>query len=275
MGEESRQMTLSPLDFSATEIPTQIQKNIIAYMRLFVSLPGIVIIDDAESFWIVSNKSAPGNIVLRTHWSIESIEERIEATFTQIGSHCNQIDWMLFPGDLPPDLSRRLEARGMPGGRGGNWLWADLTRLGAAPSCPHGFHVEQVRDDQRMAEWIRVSEAGFGCELGCLHDAYVRHGYGLEAFSRHYIGYLENTPVSSGTLLEAGGCASIYDISTPPTFRRQGLGSALTHALMREMHDRGYNSTWIWSSDMAKSVYEKLGYVAADFGLREHSWHKK
>src|SRR5579872_6850019 len=90
-----------------------------------------------------------------------------------------------------------------------------------APGCrsthPRGFHIERVRDDKRMAEWIRVSEAGFGSELGCFYDAYARHGYGPEAFSLHYIGYLEDTPVTSGTLLEAGGCASIYDLSTPPT----------------------------------------------------------
>jgi|SRR5579872_6850018 len=36
-------------------------------------------------------------------------------------------------------LGRRLEARGIPGGRGGNWLWADLTRLGAAPPIRAAF----------------------------------------------------------------------------------------------------------------------------------------
>jgi ribosomal protein S18 acetylase RimI-like enzyme len=126
-----------------------------------------------------------------------------------------------------------------------------------------------------MAEWVRVSEAGFDGELECFYDAYARHGYGPEAFSRHYIGYLDNAPVTSGTLLEAGGCASIYDVSTPPAFRRQGLGGSLTHALMGEIRTRGYKDTWIWASNSAKSVYQKLGYVEVDFGLREHCWHKR
>lgn len=267
-------MTVSPLDYSATAKPGQIQENMIAYMRLFARLPGMVIVDDRETFWLVSNKPAPGNMVLRARWSMERIEERIDELFTQIGSHIDQIDWMVFPGDQPSDLSRRLEARGMPGGSGGNWLWADLTSPCATPSYPHSFHVEQVRDDRKMAEWVRVSEAGFGGELGCFYAAYARHGYGREAFSRHYIGYLGNTPVTSGTLLEAGGCASIYDVSTPPAFRRQGFGGALMHALMEELRNCGYNDTWIWSSDMAKSVYQKLGYVDAEIGIREHSWQK-
>ena len=262
-------------NFSATEKPAQVQENMIAYMRLFAHLPGMEMVDDAETFWFVSNKPAPGNIVLRAHWSNELIEERIDEMLTQIGDHIDEIDWMVFPGDQPSDLGLRLEARGMPGGKGGNWLWADLISLGAAPSVPGGFHIEQVHDDMMMAEWVRVSEAGFGGDLGCFYDAYARHGYGPEAFSLHYIGYLENIPVTSGTLLEAGGTASIYDVSTPPAFRRLGLGGALTHALMVEIRNQGYNDTWIWSSDMAKSVYQKLGYIDADFGMREHSWHKR
>ena len=48
----------------------------------------------------------------------------------------------------------------------------------------------------------------------------------------------------------------------------------MTRALMVEIRRRGYADTWIWSSDMGKSVYQKLGYVDADFGLREHQWRR-
>ena len=139
---------------------------------------------------------------------------------------------------------------------------------------PDRFHIEQVRDDRQLAAWVRLSEAGFGQELGWFYDAYARHGYGADACSLHYIGYLDATPVTSGTLLDAGGGATIYDVSTPPAFRRRGVGGALTHALMQEIHNRGFGATWIWSSQMARRVYQGLGFVDVDFGLREHVWHK-
>lgn len=267
-------MASSPLDLSRSAIPAQIQENIIAYMRLFAGLPGMIM-HDAESFWFVSNKPAPGDNILRARLSIDRIEARIDEVLEQVGQHIDHIGWMVFPGDQPADLGRRLEARGMPGGAGGNWLWADLNSLGSGPAVPANFHIKRVHDDQMMAEWVGVSEAGFGEELACFYDAYARHGYGPDAYSLHYIGYLDDAPVTSGTLLDAGGCATIYDVSTPPAFRRQGLGGAITHALMREIRNRGYADTWIWSSNMAKSVYQKLGYVDADFGLREHEWHKR
>ncbi len=102
----------------------------------------------------------------------------------------------------------------------------------------------------------------------------ARHGYGVEAFSLHYIGYVDDTPVTSGGLLDAGGWATIYDLSTPPAYRGRGFGGALTHALMQMIRERGYEDTWIWASAMAKSLYQSLGFVEAEFGMREHVWHK-
>jgi hypothetical protein len=195
---------LSPLDFSGTEKPRQIQENLMAYMRLFAGLPGMTLYD-AESFWFVSNKPAPGNYILRTRLEACRIEEQISAMLEQIGQYTDHIDWLVFPDDQPADLGKRLEARGIPGGPGGNWLWTDLTSLCAAPTMPDHFRIEQVRNDQMLSEWVRVSEMGFGSELAMFYDVYARHGYGPDAFSLHYIGYADDTPVTSGTLLDAGG----------------------------------------------------------------------
>jgi GNAT superfamily N-acetyltransferase len=266
-------MMTAPLDFSQTDKPRQIQENLIMYMRLFADLPGTAMVD-TEAFWFVSGARAPGNTILRTRLEAERAEAGIDAMLEQIGQHIDHIDWFVFPGDQPSDLGKRLEARGMPGGPGGNWLWADLTALGAGPRVPDNFHIEQVRDDQMMTEWLRATEAGFGADESIFYDAYARHGYGPDALSLHYIGYLDDTPVTSGTLLDAGGWATAYDISTPPAFRQQGFGGAITHFLMEETRKRGYADTWIWSSDMAVSVYQKLGFVNADFGVREHKWNK-
>ncbi|HVU12604.1 MAG TPA: N-acetyltransferase [Phototrophicaceae bacterium] len=265
-------MTSSVLDLSHTDMPRQIQGNLIAYMRLFAGLPGMVL-EDSATFWFISHHPAPGDVILRADLP-DRIDERLDALFAEIGQHIDQIGWLTFPGDQPADLNERLAARGMPTNQAGHWLWADLKRLGAAPAVPPGFRIEQVRSDAQMMAWTRASEAGFGGEYPHFYAAYASHGYQDGAFSLHYIGCMKDVTVTSGTLLDAGGGATIYDISTPPAFRGQGFGGALTHYLMREIRQRGYAETWIWSSDMAQSLYRKLGYVDADFGIREHTWLK-
>ena len=266
-------MSASPRNLSHSTKPAQIQENMIVYMRLFAGLPGMTMRDD-EAFWFVSNLPAPGDNILRARWPEGRAEEGIDEVLGQVARHVDEMSWMVFPGDRPIDLSARLEARGMPGGPGGYWLWADLSSPGVDPAIPKGFHIERVTGDRMLAEWVKISEAGFGCNLACFYDAYARHGYGPEAFSRHYTGYLGDRPATSGTLLEAGGPAAIYDLSTPPEYRRQGLGGALTLALLQEIRRRGYTDTWIWSSRMARSLYQKLGFSDADFGVREHVWKK-
>jgi predicted acetyltransferase len=86
---------------------------------------------------------------------------------------------------------------------------------------------------------------------------------------------LDDQPVTSSTLLLAGGIAGIYDVSTPAPLRRQGFGSAITWAMLQEARKRGYDYVYIWSSPMGKSVYSKVGFVAADFGIREYQWQKR
>jgi ribosomal protein S18 acetylase RimI-like enzyme len=185
------------------------------------------------------------------------------------------MDWLVFPEDRPADLGSRLEGRGMPAGTGGNWLWIDLKRnLGRHPQVPKGLRFRKVRNDRMMAEWIAVSQEGFGAELGIFYDAYARHGYRSDASSVHYTGYVDESPVTSATLLDAGGCAAIYDVSTPPGYRRRGIGAAITYYLLQEIRSRGYADTWIWSSNVAKGVYRRLGFVRADFGLRAYKWRR-
>ncbi|HEX2759374.1 MAG TPA: GNAT family N-acetyltransferase, partial [Rhizomicrobium sp.] len=129
-------------------------------------------------------------------------------------------------------------------------------------------------DTAMLEAWKRISAEGFGGDTQIYYDAYARHGFGPDAAALHYVGYLGEQPVTSSTLLLAGGIAGIFDVSTPPARRRQGFGGAITLAAMQEARRRGYDYAWIWSSAMGKSVYGKLGFVAADFGVREYRWRK-
>ena len=261
------------LDLSGSGLQAQIQANMMAYMRLFAGLPGMYMRDD-QVFWFVSNRPAPGDCILKAHWpEDDQLEARIDRLFAEVGQHLQRIDWLLFPSDQPASLGSRLEARGMPGSPGGNWLGADLSTQ-PLNEVRAGFEVERVRDDRGVADWLSLSEQGFEEELDCYYDAYARHGYGPRAASSHYIGHQDGVPVTSATLLDAGGTAAIYDLSTPPEQRRQGFGAAITLALLQEIRQRGYAQTWIWSSNRARSLYKKLGFHDADFGIREHTWKK-
>src|SRR5262245_28355347 len=146
---------------SSVEKVDQMQENLIAYFRQFAGLPGVTFVV-MDVTWLVGAQDAPGNQVLRTHITGDSIERRIDEIIDQFSQYTDQIDWLVFPGCRPTDLGKRLEARGMRGGLGGIWMLADLGALPDAPAAPEGFQIKQVRDTTMLEVWKQISAAGFG-----------------------------------------------------------------------------------------------------------------
>ncbi len=279
---------------SPTSLTTinQIQANLTTYFRLFAGLPGITFVDE-DVTWINTAEGAPGNHILQARLARESADQRIDELIGQIAHHTQQVDWYVFPTCQPVDLGERVAARGLAGGPdgtwqlvgkiggpGGNWMVADLTDLPSAPrladSLTGRFHIEFVDSDPMLEVWRQVSADGFGGgDLQNFYAAYARHGYGAEACSLHYIGYVEEQPVTSGTLLLDAGIAGLFDISTPEIQRRQGFGSIITWAMMKEAHRQGYQQAYVWSSNLGKGVYAGVGFVPAEIGMREYQWQKR
>ncbi len=265
-----------------------VQESFIAYHRHFAGLPNVTFVEDESGAWIAS-QGAPGSQVMKTNFVSDSAAEQIDETLRRVGRHVDAVDWMVWPGDQPDNLGQLLTVAGAVGGpdgewvlygnmgkQPGTWLVIDLTSLAERMPVSTDFRVERVQNEGQFKVWVDINARGFGStDYSALRAAYLRHGFGDDAQAIHFIGYLGDQPVTSSTLLIAGGNASAYNISTPVELRGQGYGSAVTHATLLAARQRGYRSSWIWSSPMGKSVYQKLGFVITDFGIREYQWKKR
>ena len=54
--------------------------------------------------------------------------------------------------------------------------------------------------------------------------------------------------------------AGIFDVATPPRFRRRGLASCLTHTAMTLARSLGYSRACLQSSAMGYNIYRRLGF---------------
>ena len=257
-----------------TQLIEQIQNNFISYFRLFAGLPGVTFVEENTTWMCRGPGDGPGNYILRTQFAAATADQEIDRLLARIGELAPYIDWMVFPTCRPADLGKRLEAHGISGHRAGTWMTADLTRLPHAPAAPDGFSIQWVQNDAELWVWKLAQDAGFGCDEQLYYDAYTRDGYGVQAAARHYVGFQDGQPVTSGTLLMCDGIASIYNVSTPPDVRRRGYASAIMSHMMGEAIGCGYRMMWIWASDAGKGVYARLGFAEEDFGIREHTWHQ-
>ena len=252
----------------------QIQNNFISYFRLFAGQPGVTFVDEDATWFCNGPGDGPGDYILRTNFGAASADHDIDQLLARIEEQASQVGWLIFPTCLPVDLGRRLDALGMAGHRAGTWMTADLTQLPEPPAVPAGFTIQWVQNDAELWVWKLAQDAGYSCDEQLYYDAYARDGYGAEAAARHYVGFQDDQPVTSGTLLRSGDIASIYNVATPPQFRRRGYGGAIMAHMMVEAIGCGYRMAWILASDAGKGVYARLGFVEEDFEIREHTWHR-
>jgi GNAT superfamily N-acetyltransferase len=243
---------------------------------LFVGVSEVTFCKEEDVVWFVNADGPPGNYVIHTQIQSHAIDTRIEEIISQISQYTDHIDWPVFRRCYPPNLTQHLEAFGLTAGSV-LWMLAKLTDLPDVSLPAEDFRVALVTNETMLDDWKHISRAGFEMDPSgaqTYYDAYARHGFGAEAISLHYIGYQNDEPVTSSTLLLAGGIAGIYDISTPPRLRRNGFGTAITLATLREAQNRGYNWACLMSSAMGERIYRKLGF-SIRVNVPEYRWKKK
>ncbi len=263
-------------DRSREALWAAMEANFIAYFRGFACLPEMELHAEPDVAWFIANK-APGNHVLGSRFSEQGVDARIEAMLGQLRQCARHVAWHVLPTSQPVDLGQHLAAQGLRYEEGGRWMAADLAKLPAEAALPANLRIERVQDERQLQAWLVASAAGFETTVPSAqpyYDAYACLGFAPDAAFQHYIGYLDETPVTSSTLLLAEGIAGVFDVSTPPDFRRRGFGRAITLAAMRAARASGYRSACLQASHEGFSVYEKLGFVT-QFQAHAYVWEQQ
>lgn len=248
-----------------------IQDNIIAYNEMFADLPEMTVHATDEIYWSINVLDVPENYVYRTRLTDENVDKRVDEILQQISDQATYIDWTLYRTCTPVNLGEKLVERGLTVGRI-PWMLMELDDLPDVTYPDGSFHIEFVANDAMMAVWRDVSASGFEMDsVQIFYDAYVRQGFDPEGEIVHYIGYLDEQPVTSASLLCAGGIPGLYNISTPPNLRGMGYGTAITHLCLKVAQDRGYRYACVMPSPMGRKIYRKLGFVVS-IDMPEYRW---
>jgi len=203
------------------------------------------------------------NAVVRANLTPKQADALIAESITRLRAHGVPGTWHVGPSMRPADLGARLIAHGFTYAGDDIGMAADLSALPATLETAPGLVIDRVRDEQALAIWTRTLAAGFGegeREAAWTGEMYRRIGLGDEQPWRHYLGWLNGAPVATGSLFLGAGVAGIYFVFTLEEARRQGIGTAITHAALRDAVALGYKIGVLGASDLGYSVYQRLGF---------------
>lgn len=135
-----------------------------------------------------------------------------------------------------------------------------LATIEAIPPPPDELTVKLVRDEPGLAAFRDLSARGFGLPTE-FTDVLVTAAMVDDPDLGLVVGTVDATPVSCALVAITGATAGIYNVATPPEFRRRGYGAALTWAAIAEGARRGCDHSILQASEMGAPVYRAMGFV--------------
>lgn len=159
---------------------------------------------------------------------------------------------------VAPEMEDALVAAGIP--------YSDTVPgmlLANASTCrppeTTGLRIETVRDRAPMRHWQRIVSESFGLPLAAVESFFVPR-YFAEAGLESYLGYIDDAPVCTSTLLVTNGIAGVHNVGTLASHRRRGLGEAMTAQAVVRGAELGCGSAFLQASEMGQPVYQRMGF---------------
>lgn len=164
--------------------------------------------------------------------------------------------WVTAPAALAPTVAALTEPLGLvpvPGTLPGMMLPLDDLAVEADDAILRVTEVSQLADVA-----IVTSEA---------FDAPIEAALGLAPASMldddrtaWFLRYVDGEPAACGQLLRSGTVAGVYTVGVRTSFRRRGLGTAVTDAVLTAGRDQGCAIGALQASPMGEPVYDRMGF---------------
>ena len=132
----------------------------------------------------------------------------------------------------------------------------------AAPEDVPGFAIEPARSASELDQALTVAARGFGVPdsaLAALYAPSLCAGGQLTT----YVGRLSGTAVSTGAGLFHDDLVGVYNVATPPEYRRRGYAVAIVRRIVTDGFIAGARAAYLLASQDGLGVYRRVGFRPA------------
>ena len=235
------------------------------YCAYIVTLPGTEVADSPACLRVRTTVPFAylNAVVCRALPTGAALNALIAETRGYYAAHGSPHSWYVTPFTTPAAVGETLAACGLVREELANMAIA-LAALPETASVPAECTIEEVYGAERFDVWGRTYVTGLGMPPAMAAGALAtlrRMPSGPGTLLRRYLARLGGEPVASATLFLGGGAAGIYNVATLPAARGRGIATAVTLAALREGQAQGARVGVLHPSEMARSVYRRLGFA--------------
>jgi ribosomal protein S18 acetylase RimI-like enzyme len=256
-------MTTILTNLASSAVVAAIKSNLNEYFHTMGQSPEAEMVVTPESFrWHTAVPHPWFNGVVSTHLPEENMEGLIQDTLSFFWSrNVETFSWWLAPFLNPEDWIDPLVAHGFLYDRSTPGMATDLESSQTSGRTPNDLNIVTVNDQAILRQWVHTFMQGYGLPESW-EEPYFRllASLGTDLPCRYYLGYVRDQPLAASTLFLGGGVAGVYNVSTLPAARGQGIGSALTLAALNDARLLDYRVGVLQSSEMGYGVYQRLGF---------------
>jgi GNAT superfamily N-acetyltransferase len=180
--------------------------------------------------------------------------------------------WWVGPDSYPGLADDLLAAGGVEVGR--MPVMAAPVDEVAAVDVPAGLTIEPIGGPGSLELFVDAYADPMGVDRDQRRAAVLMEAGHPEAPQRlvRWAGWLDGRIVATSALLDSDGVAGIYVVATRESYRRRGIGAALTAAAVAEGRRRGLTVVSLQASALGQPVYERLGLrTVAEYRLFRYS----
>lgn len=127
------------------------------------------------------------------------------------------------------------------------------------PANETAVEIDTVADEEELADIARISATVFDTPLELAEQAYQPTLLADDQIEV-LVGRVDGQSVASGLMVRSMDVVGVYTIGVLDEFRRRGIGEAMTWEVLRLGRDVGCDIGVLQSSEMAYSLYKKMGF---------------
>lgn len=259
-------MDIIPANAGRETIVAAIEANFVAGGKSWAAWPSLELIENDVILAYTTGLPHPlGNGIVQARFPVDQADKHIKEAINLFSKRRLPFIWWVTPASQPSDLAEKLLAYGLAADGETPGMVADLRQLSEQQVLPAGLALTWVQNETDLAQWQRPFATGFQIPdniatifAGMMGAA----GLGVDGAWQNVIGWLDGEPVACASLFLGEGVAGIYNVTTIPTAQRQGIGTAVTLALMQRSKKQGAELAVLESSSQGTAVYERLGFKA-------------